>query len=428
MDTPARLNDLQRTTLAIVLAGGRGTRLGPLTNKRVKPAVYFGGKFRIIDFALSNCLNSGIRRIAVVTQYKAHSLLRHLQRGWGFLRGEFNEFIDLWPAQQRVEGAHWYRGTADAVFQNLDIIRSIGPKYVIVLAGDHVYKMDYTRMIADHEESGADCTVGCIEVPRMDATAFGVMAVDENRRVTGFVEKPADPPAMPGHPDVALASMGIYVFNADYLYRLLEENIASVATDHDFGKDIIPRVVTQGEALAHPFSLSCVSTQPTDPSAPPVEPYWRDVGTVDAYWSANLDLASTIPALDLYDRNWPIWTHQEQLPPAKFVRDLNGLQGSATNLIVCGGCVISGSQISRSVLSSNVVVRSFCNIAEAVLLPQVTVGASCRLRKVVIDRGCTVPDGTVIGEDPVRDAERFYRTESGVVLVTEEALKRQQAH
>ncbi|CAM2193489.1 glucose-1-phosphate adenylyltransferase [Paraburkholderia kururiensis] len=428
MDTPARLNDLQRTTLAIVLAGGRGTRLGPLTNKRVKPAVYFGGKFRIIDFALSNCLNSGIRRIAVVTQYKAHSLLRHLQRGWGFLRGEFNEFIDLWPAQQRVEGAHWYRGTADAVFQNLDIVRSIGPKYVIVLAGDHVYKMDYTRMIADHEASGADCTVGCIEVPRMDATAFGVMAVDENRRVTGFVEKPADPPAMPGHPDVALASMGIYVFNADYLYRLLEENIASVATDHDFGKDIIPRVVTQGEALAHPFSLSCVSTRPTDPSAPAVEPYWRDVGTVDAYWSANLDLASTIPALDLYDRNWPIWTHQEQLPPAKFVRDLNGLQGSATNLIVCGGCVISGSQISRSVLSSNVVVRSFCNIAEAVLLPQVTVGASCRLRKVVIDRGCTVPDGTVIGEDPVRDAERFYRTESGVVLVTEEALRRQQAH
>lgn len=428
MDTPARLNDLQRTTLAIVLAGGRGTRLGPLTNKRVKPAVYFGGKFRIIDFALSNCLNSGIRRIAVVTQYKAHSLLRHLQRGWGFLRGEFNEFIDLWPAQQRVEGAHWYRGTADAVFQNLDIVRSIGPKYVIVLAGDHVYKMDYTRMIADHEASGADCTVGCIEVPRMEATAFGVMAVDENRRVTGFVEKPADPPAMPGHPDVALASMGIYVFNADYLYRLLEENIASVATDHDFGKDIIPRVVTQGEALAHPFSLSCVSTRSPDPSAPAVEPYWRDVGTVDAYWSANLDLASTIPALDLYDRNWPIWTHQEQLPPAKFVRDLNGLQGSATNLIVCGGCVISGSQISRSVLSSNVVVRSFCNIAEAVLLPQVTVGASCRLRKVVIDRGCTVPDGTVIGEDPVRDAERFYRTESGVVLVTEEALRRQQAH
>jgi len=416
MDTPASPIVLQHTTLAIVLAGGRGTRLGPLTDERVKPAVYFGGKFRIIDFALSNCLNSGIRRIAVVTQYKAHSLLRHLQRGWGFLRGEFNEFIDLWPAQQRVEGAHWYRGTADAVYQNLDIIRSIAPRYIVVLAGDHVYKMDYTRMIADHAQSGADCTVGCIEVPRLEARAFGVMAVDETRRVTGFVEKPDDPPAMPGRPDTALASMGIYVFNIDYLCRLLEENMTSAATDHDFGKDIIPRVVTDGHAIAHPFSLSCVSTAPTD------DPYWRDVGTIDAYWAANLDLASTIPTLDLYDRNWPIWTYQEQLPPAKFVRDMNGLQGSATNLIVCGGCVISGSQLMRSVLSSKCVVKSFCNITEAVLLPQVTVGASCRLRKVVVDRGCELPDGTVIGEDPDDDARRFYRTESGVVLVTRKAL------
>jgi glucose-1-phosphate adenylyltransferase len=418
MDTPATRTDLQRTTLAIVLAGGRGTRLGPLTNKRVKPAVYFGGKYRIIDFALSNCLNSGIRRIAVVTQYKAHSLLRHLQRGWGFLRGEFSEFLDLWPAQQRVEGAHWYRGTADAVYQNLDIIRSIAPKYVVVLAGDHVYKMDYTHMIADHAASGADCTVGCIEVERLEARAFGVMAVDASRRVTGFVEKPEDPPAMPGRPDIALASMGIYVFDTAYLIKLLEENIAMSATDHDFGKDIIPRVVTEGHAIAHPFSLSCVTSDAS------VEPYWRDVGTIDAYWAANLDLASTIPALDLYDRNWPIWTYQEQLPPAKFVRDLNGQQGSGTSLIVCGGCVISGSQLSHSVLSSNVVVKSFCNIAEAVLLPQVTVGASCRLRKVVVDRGCEIPNGTVIGEDAVRDAERFYRTESGVVLVTQEALAR----
>jgi len=418
MNTPASLNDLQRTTLAIVLAGGRGTRLGPLTDKRVKPAVYFGGKFRIIDFALSNCLNSGIRRIAVVTQYKAHSLLRHLQRGWGFLRGEFNEFVDLWPAQQRVEGAHWYRGTADAVYQNLDIIKSMAPRYVVVLAGDHVYKMDYTRMIADHEQSGADCTVGCIEVPRLDARAFGVMAVDETRRVTGFVEKPEDPPAMPGRPDTALASMGIYVFSTGYLCRLLEENLTRTETDHDFGKDIIPRVVTDGLAIAHPFSLSCVT------SSPEAEPYWRDVGTVDAYWAANLDLASTIPSLDLYDRSWPIWTYQEQLPPAKFVRDMNGLQGSGTNLIVCGGCVISGSQLMRSVLSSNVVVKSFCNITEAVLSPQVTVGASCRLRKVVVDRGCELPEGTVIGEDPDDDARRFFRTDSGVVLVTREALAR----
>jgi glucose-1-phosphate adenylyltransferase len=418
METPASLKDLQKGTLAIVLAGGRGTRLGPLTDKRVKPAVHFGGKYRIIDFTLSNCLNSGIRRIAVVTQYKAHSLLRHLQRGWGFLRGQFGEFIDLWPAQQRVDGAHWYRGTADAVFQNLDIMRSIQPQFVVVLAGDHIYKMDYTRMLVDHVNSGADCTVGCIEVTRSEATAFGVMAVDERRNIIGFVEKPADPPAMPGKPDIALASMGIYVFSADYLYKLLHENIASTATEHDFGKDIIPRVVSQGRAIAHPFSMSCVSSDPVGPA------YWRDVGTLDAYWAANLDLASTIPALDLYDRNWPIWTYQEQLPPAKFVRDLNGLQGTATNLLVCGGCVISGSQISRSVLSSDVRVHSFCNINEAVLLPQVTIERSCRLRRVVIDRGCTIPEGTVIGENAQADAERFYRTGNGIVLVTSEALEK----
>jgi glucose-1-phosphate adenylyltransferase len=418
METPPRLNQIQRQTLAIVLAGGRGTRLGPLTNKRVKPAVHFGGKYRIIDFALSNCLNSGIRRIAVVTQYKAHSLLRHLQRGWGFLRGEFNEFIDLWPAQQRVEGAHWYRGTADAVYQNLDIIRSMAPRYIVVLAGDHVYKMDYMRMLLDHVDSQADCTVGCIEVPRMDATAFGVMAVDASRRVTGFVEKPKEPPAMPGRPDIALASMGIYVFNADYLYTLLEENIANRATDHDFGKDIIPRVVTLGNAIAHPFSLSCVSSDAN------VEPYWRDVGTIDAYWAAHLDLASTIPALDLYDNTWPIWTHQLQLPPAKFVRDLRGEQGAATNLLVCGGCVIAGSQISRTVLSPNVRVQSFCHLDEAVLLPQVQVGQGCRLTRVVIDRGCVIPNDMVIGEDAVLDNERFYRTEAGIVLVTSDALNR----
>jgi glucose-1-phosphate adenylyltransferase len=416
MQTSASLNDLQRLTLAIVLAGGRGTRLGPLTDKRVKPAVHFGGKYRIIDFALSNCLNSGIRRIAVVTQYKAHSLLRHLQRGWGFLRGEFGEFIDMWPAQQRVEGAHWYRGTADAVYQNLDIIRSMKPRFVLVLAGDHVYKMDYARMLLDHVQTQAECTVGCIEVPRLEATAFGVMAVDQHRGVTGFVEKPADPPAVPGKPDAALASMGVYLFNADYLCALLEENIANIRSGHDFGKDIIPLVVSQGRAVAHPFQLSCVSS---DPDAPP---YWRDVGTIDAYWAANLDLASTVPTLDLYDRNWPIWTNQEQLPPAKFVRDLNGEQGAATNMLVCGGCVISGSQISRSVLSSSVRVESFCSLSEAVLLPQVTIQRGCRLQRVVIDRGCVVPEGTVIGEDPDADAARFYRTDDGIVLVTNAGL------
>jgi glucose-1-phosphate adenylyltransferase len=341
-----------------------------------------------------------------------------LQRGWGFLRGEFGEFIDMWPAQQRVEGAHWYRGTADAVYQNLDIIRSMKPRFVIVLAGDHVYKMDYARMLLDHVETHAECTVGCIEAPRREATAFGVMAIDESRTVTGFVEKPADPPAVPNKPDVALASMGIYAFNADYLCALLEENIANIRSAHDFGKDIIPHVVTQRRAVAHPFQISCVSS---DPDAPP---YWRDVGTIDAYWAANLDLASTLPTLDLYDRNWPIWTNQEQLPPAKFVRDLNGQQGVATNLLVCGGCVISGSQISRSVLSSSVRVESFCNLSEAVLLPQVTVQRCCRLQRVVIDRGCCVPEGTVIGEDPAADAERFYRTDDGVVLVTSAGLEK----
>ena len=413
MDTPARLNDLQRTTLAIVLAGGRGTRLGPLTNKRVKPAVHFGGKFRIIDFALSNCLNSGIRRIAVVTQYKAHSLLRHLQRGWGFLRGEFDEFVDLLPAQQRVEGAHWYRGTADAVFQNLDIIRSIRPKYVVVLAGDHIYKMDYTRMIADHADSGADCTVGCIEVPRMEAVAFGVMArrrKPPRDRLRRKARRPARRcPAARIRRSPAWASTS----SAPTTCTRCSKRTSPASTPITTSARTSSRAWSR-KARRSRIRSACRACR----RSPDVEPYWRDVGTIDAYWAANLDLASTIPTLDLYDRNWPIWTYQEQLPPAKFVRDLKGLQGSGNNLIVCGGCVISGSQISRSVLSSNVKVSSFCNINEAVLLPQVTVGASCRLQKVVIDRGCAIPDGTVIGEDPAADAERFYRTDDGVVLVT----------
>lgn len=417
METPVSLNDLQKKTLALVLAGGRGSRLGALTNRRVKPAVFFGGKFRIIDFSLSNCLNSGIRRIAVVTQYKSHSLLRHLQRGWGFLRGEFNEFIDLLPAQQRVDGEHWYRGTADAVYQNLDIIRSINPRLVLVLAGDHVYKMDYTRMLIDHTKNGAKCTVGCIEVPRADATAFGVIAIDANRQVTDFVEKPADPPAMPGRPDMSLASMGIYVFDVDYLYKLLEEDINDAESDHDFGKNILPRVVAEGRALAHPFSMSCVS------STPEAQAYWRDVGTVDAYWAANLDLASTIPELDIYDPAWPIWTYQAQLPPAKFVRDINGVQGSATNLLVSGGVIVSGSQLSKSVLFSGVRVHSFCVLHQAVILPEVEIGRYCRLRNVVIDKGCRIPEGTVIGEDAEEDARRFSRTAEGIVLVTPDMLE-----
>ena len=340
---------LTRRTLALVLAGGRGSRLRDLTNVRAKPAVHFGGKFRIIDFALSNCMNSGLRRIGVITQYKSHSLLRHLQRGWSFLRNEMGEFVDLLPAQQRVDEEHWYQGTADAVYQNLDIIRDSTPvEYIVVLAGDHIYKMDYSIMLEDHVDSGRGVTVGCIEVPRDEARAFGVMAVDERRNITAFVEKPADPPSMPGNPGMSLASMGIYVFTADYLYRLLEEDARDPDSSHDFGKDLIPRAVAEHQAFAHPFALSAIATPPFS------GPYWRDVGTVDAYWAANLDLASTTPALNMYDKDWPIWTYQEQLPPAKFVHDLDGRRGEAINALVSGACIVSGSTVRESVLFSNV--------------------------------------------------------------------------
>lgn len=410
---------LLKRTVALVLAGGRGSRLQQLTDRRAKPAVYFGGKFRIVDFVLSNCLNSGIRRIAVVTQYKSHSLLRHLQRGWSFLRGEMNQFIDLLPAQQRVNEEHWYRGTADAVFQNGDILRSYEPEYVLVLAGDHIYKMDYSLMLLDHVESGAGCTVGCIEVPRGEASAFGVMAIDAQRKVIDFMEKPADPPPMPGKPDISLASMGIYVFTADYLYQLLDADLANAESNHDFGKDIIPRAVGEGCVVAHPFSMSCVPAEEPGGSAA----YWRDVGTVDAFWAANLDLASISPALNIYDREWPIWTLQEQLPPAKFVHDANGQHGITFNTLVSGGCIVSGSHVSNSVLFSDVRVHSFCDIDQSVILPNSEVGRGCRFRKVVIDRGCKIPDGMVIGEDPALDAERFNRSESGVVLVTTDMLR-----
>ncbi|WP_287368327.1 glucose-1-phosphate adenylyltransferase, partial [Thauera sp.] len=384
---------LARRTLALVLAGGRGSRLRDLTNMRAKPAVHFGGKFRIIDFALSNCMNSGLRRIGVITQYKSHSLLRHIQRGWSFLRNEMHEFVDLLPAQQRVDGEHWYRGTADAIYQNLDIIRnSRPPEYIVILAGDHVYKMDYSIMLADHAASGRGVTVGCIEVPRSEASAFGVMAINTQRHITAFVEKPCDPPTMPDNPDMALASMGIYVFTADYLFRLLEEDAGNPDSSHDFGKDIIPRAVSEGQALAHPFNMSAIATPPYS------GPYWRDVGTVDAYWAANLDLASTTPALNMYDRDWPIWTYQEQLPPAKFVHDVDGRRGEALNSLVSGGCIVSGSVVRNSVLFSNVLVRSYCDISDAVVLPDVQINRHCRLSKVVIDRRCKLPEGLVIGE------------------------------
>ncbi|WP_297365642.1 glucose-1-phosphate adenylyltransferase [Thauera sp.] len=410
---------LTRRTLALVLAGGRGSRLRDLTNVRAKPAVHFGGKFRIIDFALSNCMNAGLRRIGVITQYKSHSLLRHLQRGWSFLRNEMNEFIDLLPAQQRVDEEHWYQGTADAVFQNLDIIRSATPlEYIVVLAGDHVYKMDYSIMLEDHVDSGRGVTVGCIEVPLDEAKAFGVMAIDDHRHITAFVEKPAAPPAMPGNPGMALASMGIYVFTADYLYRLLEQDASNPDSSHDFGKDLIPRAVAEHQAFAHPFAMSAIATPPFS------GPYWRDVGTVDAYWAANLDLASTTPALNMYDKDWPIWTYQEQLAPAKFVHDLDGRRGTAINSLVSGGCIVSGSTVRQSVLFSNVLVRSYSTIEQAVVLPDVQINRHCRLRKVVIDRGCEIPEGTVIGADAEADARRFHRTSGGVVLVSGEMLGR----
>ena len=407
--------DLPKRTVALVLAGGRGSRLKNLTDRRAKPAVYFGGKFRIVDFALSNCLNSGIRRIGVITQYKSHSLLRHLQRGWAFLKPEMNEFIDLLPAQQRTEDERWYSGTADAVYQNQDIIAGYGADYILVLAGDHIYKQNYALMIADHVAKGRECTVGCIAVPRKEASDFGVMAVDEKDNIIDFVEKPADPPAMPGNPEMSLASMGIYVFNARYLYRELERDLADPTSSHDFGKDIIPRAVRNAQAAAHPFSLSCVRNRSGD------APYWRDVGTVDAYWDANIDLTATEPQLNLYDTRWPIWSYQAQLPPAKFVHNEPGRRGAAIESVVSGGCIVSG-EVVRTMLFNNVRVHSHAHVRWSVLLPGVQVGRNARLNKTIIDRDCLIPDGMVIGEDPELDAKRFYRTEGGVTLVTRDML------
>lgn len=407
--------DLPRRAVALVLAGGRGSRLKNLTDRRAKPAVYFGGKFRIIDFALSNCLNSNIRRIGVITQYKSHSLLRHLQRGWAFLKSEVNEFVDLLPAQQRVDEESWYRGTADAVYQNQDILDGYRADYVVVLAGDHVYKMDYARMLADHVALGAECTVGCIEVPRSEASAFGVMHIDSSRRILDFVEKPADPPAMPGKPDRALASMGIYIFNAKHLYRELARDMADTTSSHDFGKDIIPKLVRDGVAVAHPFHLSCVGMKDG------LEPYWRDVGTIDAYWDANIDLTATAPLLNLYDTDWPIWTYQPQLPPAKFVHNQDDRRGMAIESMVSGGCIVSGS-VFRSLLFSQVRVHSYSQVHWSVLLPGVQMGRGARVTRAVVDRDCEIPDGMVIGEDPVEDARRFARTPSGITLVTRDML------
>jgi len=407
---------LARRTLALVLAGGRGSRLKQLTDRRAKPAVFFGGKFRIIDFALSNCLNSGVRRICVLTQYKAHSLLRHLQMGWSFLRPEMNEFLDLLPAQQRLDEATWYRGTADAVYQNFDIFRAAGPEYFLVLAGDHIYKMDYSNMLQDHVDKGADCTVACVEVPLHGAPDFGIMAVDDSMRIVDFLEKPRNPPAMAGKPGCALASMGVYVFSARALYAELERDHRDATSSHDFGKDVIPHLVNRGLAVAHSFEESCVKTTPE------AEAYWRDVGTIDSYWSANLDLVSPVPSLDIYDPNWPMWTYQQQLPPAKFIFDDDDRRGMAVDSMVSGGCIISGAAVKRSLLFSNCRINSHARTSGAVLLPEVEVARRARLTDVVVDRGCYIPEDLVIGEDAELDAKRFYRSEKGIVLVNADML------
>ena len=398
--------------MAYVLAGGRGSRLLELTDRRAKPAVYFGGKARIIDFALSNALNSGIRRMAVATQYKAHSLIRHLQRGWNFLRTERNESFDILPASQRVSETMWYLGTADAVFQNIDIIESYDPQFMVVLAGDHVYKMDYEMMLQQHVDSEADVTVGCLEASLEEAKGFGVMHVDDDNKIIEFLEKPKNPPHMPGKPDVALCSMGIYVFETSFLFDLLKQDAADPNSAHDFGKDIVPYIVKNGKAVAHHFSQSCVR------SSEEAKHYWRDVGTVDAYWEANIDLTDVVPDLDLYDRSWPIWTYSEITPPAKFVHDVDGRRGLAIQSLLSGGCIVSGASVSRSLVFTGVRVHSYATVHEAVILPYAQVGRNVRLNKVVIDSEVIIPDGLVVGEDPKLDAKRFRRTENGVTLIT----------
>ena len=412
---------LSSQAMAFVLAGGRGSRLKELTDRRAKPAVYFGGKTRIIDFALSNALNSGIRKMAIATQYKAHSLIRHMQRGWDFFRAERNEYLDILPASQRVDETKWYLGTADAVAQNIDIVDSYDVKYVIVLAGDHVYKMDYEIMLLQHVETGADVTIGCLTVPRMEASAFGVMDVDKAGRITAFLEKPRVPPSIPGDPDHALASMGIYVFDWAFLRDLLIRDAEDKNSSHDFGNDLIPEIVKNGKAMAHRFSESCVT------SGLETEPYWRDVGTIDAFWQANIDLTDFVPKLDLYDNAWPIWTYAEIVPPAKFIHDEDGRRGTAISSLVSGDCIVSGSEVRNSLLFTGCRSHSYSALEYVVALPYVTVARNAQLKKCVIDRGVAIPEGLVVGEDPKEDARWFRRTEGGVVVITQEMLDRRAA-
>lgn len=410
------LNAALTQTLAIILAGGRGSRLMNLTDERSKPAVPIAGKFKIIDFPLSNCVNSGIRRIGVATQYRSHTLNQHVQRGWNFLRSDFHEFIELWPAQQQTSAETWYQGTADAVYQNLSIIGDCHPKYILVLAGDHVYKQDYSLMLRDHIESNAEITVGCIEVSEEEAKGFGVMGIDDDMNITSFVEKPDNPPTMPGKSGRCLASMGIYIFNADMLMNDLKADALDAKSSHDFGKDIIPASVGNHKIIAHPFEKSCIKNSSYD------EPYWRDVGTLTAYWEANMDLTKLVPKLDLYDETWPIRTAHYQRPAAKFNYNYDERIGTALNSVVSAGCIVSGSTVDQSILFNNVRVNSYSQVNECVVLPSCDIARHCKLTRVVIDSHCKIPEGTIIGEDAEADAKRFYRNEDGIVLVTQEML------
>ncbi|WP_246423531.1 glucose-1-phosphate adenylyltransferase [Roseospira goensis] len=408
-----------RGTLALVLAGGRGSRLRDLTDKESKPAVPFGGKYRIVDFPLSNCINSGLRRICVLTQYKAHTLIHHIQRGWGFLRSEVGEFVELWPAQQQTAAGSWYQGTADAVFQNIERIQAHGAEHILVLAGDHVYRQDYSKLMASHLRSQADVSVACIEVPRLDATAFGVVDVDDHDTITGFLEKPADPPCIPGQPDRAFASMGIYLFRADFLLKVLEEDARDPASARDFGKNILPSLLGKARMVAHRFEESCVYP----PHSRDV-PYWRDVGTLDAYWASNLDLVAVTPDLDLYDPAWPIWTCQVQRPGAKFVFDEPDRRGMAVDSVLAAGCIVSGGAVSHSLLFHDVRVNSYSRVKDSVLLPEVDIGRHARLTKCIVAARTQIPSGLVVGEDPEEDAKRFLVTEGGVTLITQDMLDR----
>jgi len=408
---PHQVSDIVRSTLVLILAGGQGARLHELTEWRAKPAVHFGGKYRIIDFALSNCVNSGLRRIGVLTQYRAHSLIRHLQRAWGFMRYEIDEFVEILPAQQRTSRKHWYQGTADALYQNVDIIRRHQPSYVVVLGGDHIYSMDYTKMLIHHVAHKADFTVGCIEVNKEDAREFGVMSIDENMKISKFCEKPETPECMPDNPDLALVSMGIYVFSTEVLYKILDLDADSQTSSHDFGKDIVPANIESHNVIAYPFR---------DEEGKPK--YWRDVGNVDTYWKANMELCGMEPELNLYSRDWPIWTYQTQLPPAKFIFDDEGCRGEAIDSLISGGCILSGATVKRSVVFFAVTMNCFSVIKDSVILPKVSIGKHCRITRTIIEKGCDIPDGTVIGEDRDEDDEKFYVSKEGIVLVTKKML------